>query len=182
MARIRLVVGLGNPGNKYSETRHNIGFTILDELVGRLGISFSTKQECSKDRINFLKPQDFMNLSGIAVRNTAHFYQIKSDEILVIHDELDLSLGDIRVKLGGGNAGHNGLHSIQEHLGTANFYRCRFGIGRPTEMPVVNWVLGRFSGEEKENMDKPKAKLLDALETFLFKDFTLAEIQAKIKN
>lgn len=135
-----LVVGLGNPGPAYAATRHNVGFLAVDELAGRLGTGFSVRRGVraavatgvlGEQRVALVKPQTFMNDSGLAVRRAADFFRIDPGHLIVVHDELDLDFGRLRVKFGGGDNGHNGLKSIRTHLGTGDFYRVRIGIGRP---------------------------------------------------
>ena len=147
-----LIVGLGNPGSKYDKNRHNIGFMSVD-LVAEAQKSFW------KDKFNagyasidsgfLLKPMTYMNLSGESVQKAAHFFKIKPESILVVHDELDLPYGVAALKKGGGLAGHNGLKSIAQQLGTKDFLRLRLGIGRPKYGDVSNFVLSDFSKEEE---------------------------------
>lgn len=156
-----LFVGLGNPGAKYENNRHNIGFMAMDSIANSF-TSFSSfkskfQSTLSEGRVEnkkviLLKPETYMNNSGQAVVKAAQFYKIPADKIVVFHDELDIPASDIRVKKGGGNAGHNGLKSIQAHLGTPDFWRIRMGIGRPPHKnaSVSNFVLDDFSKEEKQ--------------------------------
>ena len=146
----KLLVGLGNPSAEYQRTRHNAGFWFLDALVKAYGGTFRQEKKFLSEfcEINFknqplklLKPQTFMNRSGAAVSLATKFYKIKPEEILVIHDELDFQPSQIKAKLGGGSAGHNGLKDIISALGTNNFYRLRIGIGRPKNEEVINFVL-----------------------------------------
>ena len=155
---MRLFVGLGNPGQKYQLNRHNIGFMALDIIVERHNFSAWEKKfkglVCSgtlgNEKIVLLKPQTFMNLSGESVQAAAAFYKILPDDIVVFHDELDLAPGKIRVKKGGGAAGHNGLRSIDEHLG-AMYWRVRLGIGHPGIKDYVSpYVLGNFDAQDEE--------------------------------
>jgi PTH1 family peptidyl-tRNA hydrolase len=159
-----LVVGLGNPGARYARNRHNIGFQVVDQLAAKHGLpAWRTGKggdttagvittERGRERALLLKPMDFMNLSGFAVQRTADFHHIEPDSILVVHDELDLDLGVVRLKQGGGHGGHNGLRSIMEQLGGGNFARLRIGIGRDPKAPpgagdtnaVSGWVLSDF--------------------------------------
>ncbi|HLL24352.1 MAG TPA: aminoacyl-tRNA hydrolase [Kofleriaceae bacterium] len=156
-----LVVGLGNPGAKYARNRHNIGFMVVDELARKHGLpTWSTKlggeatsgivtTEGGRERAQLLKPMEFMNLSGFAVQRTAQFHKVGVDQILVVHDEIDLPFGTVRLKNGGGHGGHNGLRSIQEQLGDAKFARLRMGIGRDPNAPpgskdAAGWVLSDF--------------------------------------
>jgi len=149
-----LIVGLGNPGSKYKDNRHNIGFMAVDEMAGT---SFSPSKfkgdlaEVRKDgqKVLFLKPQTYMNESGQSVGAVARFYKIPTDKIIVLHDELDLKAGELRMKKGGGNAGHNGLKSMQAHLSSPDFWRIRIGIGHPGEKHLVsNYVLSDFAKAE----------------------------------
>jgi len=135
-----LIVGLGNPGSRYEATRHNVGFRIVDRWVNRQGHpvwrekfegQFVSINRAQGERVIALKPMTFMNLSGFPVRAASSFFKLQPAEILVVHDELDLPFGEFRLKLGGGDAGHNGVGSIIEQMGTDAFARLRFGIGRP---------------------------------------------------
>lgn len=155
---MRLFVGLGNPGKQYQLNRHNIGFMALDTIVERHKFSGWEKKfqglvsmgELGRERILLLKPQTFMNLSGQSVQAAAAFYKILPDDIVVFHDELDLAPGKIRVKKGGGAAGHNGLRSIDEHLGQM-YWRVRLGIGHPGMKEMVSgYVLGNFNAEDEK--------------------------------
>ncbi len=154
-----LFVGLGNPDDKYKNNRHNIGFMVVDSIANEFpafdGFRSKFQGKISQGRmagqkVILLKPQTFMNESGLSVAKAAKFYQIEPDKIIVFHDELDINAGDVRVKFGGGNAGHNGLKSIQAHLGSADFWRVRIGIGRPSHRGAVsNYVLDDFSKAER---------------------------------
>lgn len=155
----RLVVGLGNPGAEYEDNRHNLGFWFIDRLAQDLKVSLAPQGKFfgHVGRLGdlwLLKPTTFMNRSGQAVVALARFYKIMPDEILVVHDELDLQPGVIRLKQGGGNGGHNGLKDIQAHLTTPDFWRLRLGIGHPGERnEVVNYVLKAPRREERELID-----------------------------
>jgi PTH1 family peptidyl-tRNA hydrolase len=154
-ASIRLIVGLGNPGADYVDTRHNAGFWLIDEIAADRGASFRFEKRSNADECKFnasgrdiylQKPQTFMNRSGQAVVALARYYKIKAEEILVIHDELDLPPGTNRIKQGGGHGGHNGLRDIVNHLGSREFFRIRVGIGHPgNASQVVNYVLHKPS-------------------------------------
>lgn len=152
-----LIVGLGNPGNKYAENRHNIGFMAVDEIVCRHNFLPERKRfnalthegKLGDTKVLVIKPQTYMNNSGQSVAEAARFYKIDAADIIVFHDELDLAAGKIRVKQGGGHAGHNGLRSITDHMG-ANFYRVRLGIGHPGDKAKVhNHVLGDFAKSDR---------------------------------
>src|SRR2546430_13424522 len=152
---MRLVVGLGNPGREYAHTRHNVGFMVIDELARRWKLgAWKTKlggEIAQQGELVVLKPQEYMNVSGQAVSRTAQFFKIPMPETIVVHDEIDLPFGRLKVKLGGGHAGHNGLRSITESCG-AEFIRVRCGVGKPDgKERTVGHVLGGFSKEaEKE--------------------------------
>ena len=156
----RLVVGLGNPGAEYEDNRHNLGFWFVDRLARDLKVSLAPQGKFfghvgRLDDLWLLKPSTFMIRSGQAVVALARFYKIMPDEILVVHDELDLQPGVIRLKQGGGNGGHNGLKDIQAHLTTPDFWRLRLGIGHPGERnEVVNYVLKAPRREEQELIDQ----------------------------
>jgi PTH1 family peptidyl-tRNA hydrolase len=152
-----LVAGLGNPGPEYARTRHNLGFMVADRLAESLDGSWRSKfsgriatARTGDVRLALFEPQTFMNLSGPAVAAAARFYGLEPADILVVHDEIDLELGDVRAKSGGGLAGHNGLRSLRDSLGTAEFVRVRIGVGRPERgdrQPVADWLLRPFPAE-----------------------------------
>ena len=160
-----LIAGLGNPGKEYASTRHNYGFMLVDALLeecARLGqVNKLSGQKdpfslwrCSlrgKNGVDWLvtTPLTFMNRSGEAVQRISAYYHIAPNQILVLHDELDLPLGRMRMKIGGGHAGHNGIRSIQQMLGTPEFYRLRLGIGKPAGHDSASYVLSRFSAEQQ---------------------------------
>ena len=154
-ADIRLIVGLGNPGADYVETRHNAGFWLVDLIAAERSLSFRFEKRYNADECKFklegkdiylLKPQAFMNRSGQAVAALARYYKIKPEQILVLHDELDLPPGTNRIKQAGGHGGHNGLRDIVNHLGSREFFRVRVGIGHPGDASqVVNYVLRKPS-------------------------------------
>ncbi len=153
---MRLLVGLGNPGLRYERTRHNIGFRVAQDAARKLGATLSMESRwnalAGKARdVAVLLPQGFMNLSGDSVGAAARFWKVAAGDIVVVHDEIDLEFGRIQVKQGGGDAGHNGLRSIRQHLGTGETVRLRFGVGRPPpQWEGADWVLGRFSSEEEQ--------------------------------
>ena len=154
-ADIRLIVGLGNPGADYVDTRHNAGFWLVDLIAADRSLSFRFEKRYNADECKFkadgrdvylLKPQNFMNRSGQAVAGLARYYKIHPEQIMVLHDELDLPPGTNRIKLAGGHGGHNGLRDIINHLGSREFFRVRVGIGHPGEASqVVNYVLHKPS-------------------------------------
>ncbi|MCP1289039.1 MULTISPECIES: aminoacyl-tRNA hydrolase [Chromobacterium] len=164
MSGIRLIVGLGNPGAEYDRTRHNAGFWLVDELCWRYKGSWRTEGKFQGDvaRVDIegqdvwlLKPMTYMNLSGQAVLALAHFYKILPDQILVVHDELDLPPGAARFKQGGGHGGHNGLKDIAARLSSPAFWRLRLGIGHPGDRnEVANFVLKKPRAEEQQALDE----------------------------
>ena len=171
-----LIVGLGNPGSKYEHTRHNIGFLVADRLAERAGSKLSTKKfnaqfgSCviAGCKSLFGKPQTYMNSSGDSVQPMAAFHKIGSSQVVVIHDELDLPFGSVRIKQSGGHAGHNGLRSISARLGGGDYPRVRVGIGRPTRGDnVTGHVLGAFSSVERSSLDAVIERTCDAVETLL---------------
>ena len=152
MSKYKLVVGLGNYGNKYSLNRHNLGFLILDNYLKNTNFEFNSKfdGEVAKfEGVIYLKPHTFMNLSGKSVKEVIDFYKISPEEILVIQDELDLVFGKVKISSGSGDAGHNGIKDIISKIGTKDFSRLRYGIGRPEGFqPVDDFVLSDFTAEE----------------------------------
>lgn len=173
-----LIVGLGNPGREYEETRHNIGFMLLDQIASSSNISWKekykglyTKISAFENEVHLLKPQTYMNLSGESVQKAAAFFKIEPKNIFVAHDELDIPYGTIAMKNGGGLAGHNGLKSIAQCMGTNDFLRLRMGIGRPTVGSVSNFVLSGFSSVEKMSLDFYIKESAKAVGIFIEKGF-----------
>lgn len=170
---IKLFVGLGNPGAKYDATRHNAGFWFIDEMARLTGAQLQIEKAfygcVAKITIQgqhrwLLQPQTFMNLSGKSVSALARFFKIEPEEILVIHDELDIIPGHAKLKLGGSHAGHNGLKDIQAQLGTANYWRLRIGVGHPgVKSEVIHWVLEKPSVDHKIAIDQTIERSLKAL-------------------
>jgi PTH1 family peptidyl-tRNA hydrolase len=171
---IKLIVGLGNPGPDYQETRHNAGFWFVDRLAQQHHQSFRNesrhhglvcKLALTGGEIRLLKPTTFMNRSGQAVSSLANYFRIAPSEILVVHDELDLDPGQARLKTGGGHAGHNGLRDIMSALGSRDFNRLRIGIDHPDDRSiVVNYVLGRPSKSDREAIDNAIADAIECLD------------------
>lgn len=160
-ADLALIVGLGNPGPRYEGNRHNVGFLVADELAARVGGKFKAHKagaEVVEGRLGdvravLAKPRSFMNISGGPVAGTSKFYKVAPESVIVIHDELDLPYGTIRLKRGGGENGHNGLRSITKSLGTRDYLRVRFGVGRPPgRMDPADYVLKDFSGVERKEL------------------------------
>jgi len=184
---LRLVVGLGNPGPEYSETRHNAGFWFCERLAGELKVSFARESRyqgyvakcrpasAANSDLWLLLPQTFMNRSGQAVQALMHFYRIQPAEMLVVHDDLDLPPGQLRLKFGGGLGGHNGLKDITAHLGTQDYWRLRVGIGHPGDRnEVINYVLKPPRQEEAEEIDAALDRALLAWPLLAKADFNAA--------
>lgn len=171
-----VVVGLGNPGDEYASTRHNIGFAVVDAFVDRHGGSWRTSRnralECDTTtpagRVRLVKPQTFMNVSGESVNGVLKSAGVDVGRLCVVHDELDLPLGTLRLKAGGGTAGHNGLKSIVQCCRTKDFLRLRFGIGRPPgRMPAADYVLRRFARDETDTVGVGVEQAVDVLDSWL---------------
>lgn len=169
---MRLVVGLGNPGPKHKNNRHNIGFMAADEIVRRHGLSAPrakfqgdvSEGQIGGERVIVLKPATFMNESGRAVGEAVRFYKLAPADVIVIYDEIDLVAAKVRVKQGGGNAGHNGLRSIDAHLGDKNYWRVRLGVGHPGDKAQVkNYVLGDFAKADQGWLTRELAAVADEL-------------------
>jgi peptidyl-tRNA hydrolase, PTH1 family len=168
-----LVVGLGNPGREHAGDRHNVGWMVVDELARRHGGSFRSKfsgqlAEVRHDdlRLALLKPETYMNLSGQSLSAAARFFKVAPESIAVVHDEVDLEIGRLQVRLGGGLAGHNGLRSVKQALGSAEFLRLRVGVGRPgrgDRRPVADYVLSPFAPED--DGEALVSRAADAIET-----------------
>jgi PTH1 family peptidyl-tRNA hydrolase len=168
-----LVAGLGNPGREYERTRHNAGWLVLDELARRHGGSWRSKfsgslAELRLDglRLGLLKPETYMNESGRSLGAAARFFKVPPEQVLVVHDDVDLEPGRLQARAGGGLAGHNGLRSLAQHLGSQDFLRLRIGVGRPgrgDRRSVSDWVLSSFAPED--DVDALVARAADAVET-----------------
>jgi PTH1 family peptidyl-tRNA hydrolase len=168
-----LVAGLGNPGREYERTRHNAGWMVLDELARRHGGSWRSKFSGSLAevrladlRLALLKPETYMNDSGRSVGAAVRFFKVEPEQVLVVHDDVDLEAGRLQARAGGGLAGHNGLRSLAQHLGSQDFLRLRIGVGRPGRgdpRPVADWVLSPFAPEE--DAEALIARAADAVET-----------------
>lgn len=185
--KIRLIVGLGNVGDAYKGTRHNAGFMFVDAVAEKYSGFFQFQKKfngelasirINSDEVLLLKPSTLMNLSGKAVAPLAGFYKIPAEQILVAHDELDLPPGVIKLKKGGGSAGHNGLKSIAALLGTPDFERLRIGIGHPRNknlpIPVADYVLSKPSVEDRELIEESISRALGALEEIVEGQLSLA--------
>jgi len=178
-----LVAGLGNPGREYERTRHNLGWLVLDELARRHGGSWRSKfsgsfaeVQLGDLRLGLLKPETYMNESGRAVGEAARFYKVEPEGLLVVHDDVDLEPGRLQARAGGGLAGHNGLRSLAQHLGSQDFERLRIGVGRPgrgDRRSVSDWVLSGFAQED--DVEALIAKAADAVEAIAAKGLEAAQ-------
>jgi len=173
---MKLIVGLGNPGKQYEDTRHNVGFKVIDVLSTRLNIPLDKMKfnglfgmgNIGGEKVLLLKPLTYMNLSGESVRPIMDYYDIEIENLIVVYDELDLPVGKIRIRTKGSAGGHNGMKSIIAHTGTQNFNRIRIGVDRPKAgMPITNYVLGPFSNEEKPSVIETIEKSADACEKWI---------------
>ena len=172
-----LIVGLGNPGEKYENTRHNVGFQVVDELAERQNApvqklkfkALTNLLTIAGERVLVMKPVTYMNLSGEAVRPAADFYKIPPERILVISDDTALDPGKLRIRIKGSAGGHNGLKSIIQHLGTDQFPRVKIGVGEKPhpDYDMADWVLSKFTGEDKKVMDEAVKRAADAVECIL---------------
>lgn len=188
-AGIKLFVGLGNPGNQYIATRHNAGFWWVDLIAAQTNshLSIDAKMFGTVAKLNtdkwLLKPTTFMNASGKSVTALAHYYKIKPEEILVVHDELDLPAGQSKLKFGGSHGGHNGLRDIHAALGTADYWRLRIGIGHPGQKnEVVNYVLKAPSKDEQKAIDDSIDDSSKVLKSLLDGDFEQAMLMLHTKK
>ncbi len=155
---MKLIVGLGNPGRQYTNTRHNAGFIIVDHYALKNNLTFDKMKfdgsfletKINGEKVIILKPQKFMNLSGEVVKRFVDFYKITTDDILIIQDDLDLEIGHFKLKIKGSSGGHNGLNDIENHLGTEEYKRLKIGISNPKVGDVKDYVLGKFNDDEKK--------------------------------
>lgn len=165
---IKLIVGLGNPGREYERTRHNVGFMVLDRLANAWRFHFNNhskwKSELGRhDDQHLLKPLTFMNVSGMAIHAAAQFYKISPQQILLIYDDISLPLGKLRLRPSGSAGGHNGIKSTIQHLGTDQFPRIKIGIGGAEQKTLTGHVLGKFTPEEQETLDKSLDRAVEAV-------------------
>ena len=180
-----LVAGLGNPGREYERTRHNVGWLVLDEVARRHGGSWRSKFSGSLSevrlgdaRVALLKPETYMNESGRSLGAAARFFKVEPEQVLVVHDDVDLETGRLQARAGGGLAGHNGLRSLAQHLGSQDFLRLRIGVGRPGRgdpRSVADWVLSPFAPED--DADALVARSADAVETIVGEGLEAAQQQ-----
>lgn len=176
-----LVVGLGNPGREYAGNRHNVGFMVAELLAGRVGARFGRHKravaEVAEGRLGFggpklvlAKPLTYMNLSGGPVAALSQFYKVPPAQVIAVHDELDIDFGQVRIKFGGGEGGHNGLRSMSKSLGTKDYARVRFGVGRPPgRQDPADFVLSDFSAVERKELDFLVDRAADVVESVIVK-------------
>ncbi len=172
---MKLIVGLGNPGKEYQNTRHNIGFKVIDEYLGH--VYFKEKysalyfmQVMNGEKVIFMKPQTYMNDSGRAVRHFVNYFKINVEDILILHDDMDFDIGKFKIKQSGSSAGHNGIKSIIENLGTEDFKRIRIGISK-AENDTIDYVLGDFNQDEMKEMSEVIDQLKNVLDDYFLMDF-----------
>ena len=190
-----LVVGLGNPGPAYAGHRHNVGYLVVEELAARMGSSFRSHKSGRADvvearlgvpgtpgpRVVLARPRCYMNESGGPVKALATFYKLEPEQLVVVHDEIDIPFGTLRVKLGGGDNGHNGLRSLRASLGTGDFYRVRAGVGRPPgRQEVADFVLSNYSTVERKELPFQVDRAADAVESLMTDG--LAETQQRFNS
>ncbi len=182
-----IIAGLGNPGNQYEKTRHNIGFQSIDFIASFLSVEFSNskfksnyaKAQIEGEKVILVKPMSYMNNSGEPIQKFINFFSVNIENLIIIHDDLDLPFGTIKIKKGGGSAGHNGIKSIINHLNNNNFIRVRFGIGKPDNInfETSNYVLSKFSNEENKSLENEIDKIRRIVFTIIDKgaDFAMNE-------
>lgn len=176
---MKLIIGLGNPGEKYSNTRHNIGFMVLDSILKKLCIDKwkleknAKKAECihKKEKIIFIKPQKYINLSGEVIKDYLNYYKIKPSDVLIIHDDMDLETGRIKLVQSGSSAGHNGLKNVEENLKTKEYKRIKIGIGKNKLKDVINHVLGKIDKKEEETIANSISVVVEIVLEYFDNDF-----------
>jgi len=176
---MKLIVGLGNPGKEYEKTRHNAGFMAIDKLAEMIDVSFTQKQfnaligtaMIKGEKIMLMKPETYMNLSGEAVSSAVRYYKIDTQDILVLHDDLDLPVGKIRIRYQGSSGGQKGLKNIIDLLGTQDIKRIRIGIGKDPIIPIVDYVLGKIPKEQEETFNESLDKAAKAARASLVLNF-----------
>ena len=176
---MKLIVGLGNPGNEYVNTRHNMGFIVIDKILDELNLNFTKNKHKGvyvQTKIKgvdtiILKPLTYMNLSGDSIREVMNYFKITIDDILVIYDDMDTEVGSLRLRLSGSAGGHNGLKSIIANLGSDKFKRIRVGIGKDKNIDIINYVLGKPKKEDMDKIDESTTKAMKAAIDFVTTPF-----------
>lgn len=176
---MKLIVGLGNPGKVYENTRHNIGFDVIDEYLKKYNEEIKqekfdglyTKLNINNEKVIFLKPQKYMNLSGEVIKKYVDFYKIQVEDILVIHDDLDQQLGNIKLKQNSSSGGHNGIKNIESQLGTKNYKRLKIGISNDKKIDTKNYVLSKINNEDRKILDESIKICLNIIDDYFIIDF-----------
>lgn len=176
---MKLIVGLGNPGKEYEDTRHNIGFQVIDSFANKKGIRIDKNKFnglyneliINNEKVILLKPQSFMNLSGEVVRKYMDFFKIDIDNILIINDDLDLNVGTYKIKKKGSSGGHNGLKNIELHIGSQEYKRFKIGISNNKNIDTKDYVLGKISISEKEELNKVINEAIDIIDDYFILSF-----------
>ena len=185
---MKLIVGLGNPGREYDGTRHNIGFMMIDEFASKNNVNINSKKFTglyaetliNGEKVILLKPQAYINLSGEVIRKYVDYFKINIEDVLIIHDDLDLSVGTYKIKQKGSSGGHNGLKNIELHLGTQEYKRIKIGISNNKLMDTKDYVLGKISKEEKEILNNVKDTIMNILDDYFKLSFT--ELMSKYNH
>lgn len=172
---MKLIVGLGNPGNEYLDTRHNMGFMVIDKILNELNVNFTKNKhkgiyvqtKVKGTDVIILKPMTYMNLSGDSIKEVMNYYKINIDDILVIYDDMDTNVGSLRLRLSGSAGGHNGIKSIIANLGTDKFKRIRVGIGKDPQIDIINYVLGKPKKEDFDKIDQATSIAMKAAIDFI---------------
>lgn len=185
---MKLIVGLGNPGREYEKTRHNIGFMTIDNYADKLGVTINKSKFnglyseilINGEKVIFLKPQSYINLSGEVIRKFVDFYKININDILIIHDDLDLNIGTYKIKQKGSSGGHNGLKNIELHLGTQEYKRIKIGISNDKNIDTKDYVLGKLSKEENDKLELVEKEVLVILDDYFKVSFS--DLMAKYNH
>ena len=185
---MKLIVGLGNPGKEYENTRHNIGFSLLDVIAKEKGFTFDNEKfnasyaqiNVNGEKVLLIKPLSYMNLSGIVVRKYMDYFKIDKNDLLVIQDDLDMVLGKVKFVYNSSSGGHNGIKNIEEHISTKEYVRLKIGISKNKDVDTRDYVLGKFSKEDKEILDNTYNKLINLVEDFINLDKTM--LMSKYNN
>lgn len=169
---MKLIVGLGNPGREYKNTRHNVGFMVIDNYLGKVNWKIKYENyyyltEVNGEQIMFIKPLTYMNLSGLAVSKIVKFYKIEMKDILIIHDDLDINIGNYKIKRNSSSGGHNGIKSIISELSSEEFGRLKIGISKSSQIPVDKYVLGKFSTDEFDKVNNNMDTFNKIIDTFI---------------
>lgn len=176
---LKLIVGLGNPGKEYFETRHNVGFMVLDKLKYKFNLNewkqkkggFYTEYKAGQEKIILLKPQKFINLSGEVVREYIKYFKINTEDIVIIHDDVDLKLGKIKLVQSGGSGGHNGIKNIEENIKTKEYKRIKIGVDKSKIKATKDHVLEKIKGKDKKQLDSSIEKAVEIIIDYFEKDF-----------